>query len=475
MKSRKRSWLEENWRLLFAALTMLYDSLVITFCLGAGYAINFDRAAIGGFFLHQWKLVVFTLALYIGLSSMLGVYRQAYTSSMRLQITAALRAYVVGTLTIFATLFLFRNTYYSNGVLLTYIVLIPLGFLIGRIILDRVRATFHNRKWALDPTVIILVDDEAGEQLRDLAAYPSIGFDVLSVLDVSNLGADETRQHVDDIVAKCEPVCLICATSSLDSPRLNTLETIPRSSDRTIRLVSPEIHDALTQTRLYDFAGILLSGTAHPAGSLVYRMTKRAFDLVLSVMTVTLALPVLLVIAVAIRLESRGSVFFRQVRSLAPQSKPIRVLKFRSMSMNGQTHGRSDDVAIGSSEDLLFKSPADPRVTRVGRRIRKYSLDELPQLFNVIAGEMSLVGPRPLPQADFNKLTVTRTISSMYERRALAKPGLTGLWQVSGRSRLSLLQMMILDLYYSENQTFLFDLEILLETVPAVISGRGAY
>jgi exopolysaccharide biosynthesis polyprenyl glycosylphosphotransferase len=472
MKSRKRTWLEENWRFLFPALTILYDSLIIICCLGVGYAINFDRASMGGFFSHQWKLVAYTLVLYIGLSSMVGVYRQSYTSSMRLQMAAALRAYAIGTLIIFATLFLFRNTYYSRGVLLTYVVLVPAGFCVGRIVLDRLRTRLQKAKWALEPAVIVVADDNAREQLRDLATYPSIGFDVQRVLDISAMDVDEARKRISDVMSK--DTCLICASSSLDSPRLNVLEVVS-SAGATIRLVSPEIHDALTRTRLYDFAGILLSNSSGTAGSPAYRLMKRAIDLVVSLLAVVVTLPVLVLLSAAIRMGSRGSIFFRQVRSLTPQSTPVRVLKFRSMRTTGPEYKESANGGNGWNDVDLSKSPDDPRITRVGRWIRKYSLDELPQLFNVIAGEMSLVGPRPLPEADFNKLTLNWAIASMYRRRSLAKPGLTGVWQVSGRSRLSLVQMMILDLYYAENQTFLFDLEILLETIPAVISGRGAY
>lgn len=475
MRFTERSWLVRHWKSLFASLTVTYDSVIIVFLLGVGYAINFDQNSFSGFFQHQWKLVVYTLVLYVGLSAILGVYRQAYTSPLRLQMAAALRAYALGTLTIFATLFLFRNTYYSNGALWTYVVFILVGFLLGRLILDKLRAGLHHRRWALEPTVIVLVDDHADEQLRDLAAYPSIGFDVQHQLDVSGMNADETRQCIGDMVRAYNPACVICASSSLDSPQLNGLFAASPLEGMTIRLVSPEIHDALTRTRLYDFAGIIFSSPSRISARPAYRLLKRTFDIALSIVTIVVGAPVLVVIAVAIRLESSGSVFFRQVRSMTQQSKPVRVLKFRSMDENAQDLEALDRVVGGQRNEVMFKSPTDPRVTRVGRWIRKYSLDELPQLFNVITGDMSLVGPRPLPNADFNKLPASQMIASMYERRALATPGLTGLWQISGRSRLNFLQMVILDLYYAENQTFLFDLEILLETIPAVISGRGAY
>jgi lipopolysaccharide/colanic/teichoic acid biosynthesis glycosyltransferase len=194
---------------------------------------------------------------------------------------------------------------------------------------------------------------------------------------------------------------------------------------------------------------------------------KRVSDILVRLVLSLLASPLLVLIALAIRFESQGPIMFRQRRRLSRRSGEVLVLKFRSM---WKVEDRPD-TANGAENGM--KSPGDPRITRVGRIIRKYSLDELPQLFNVLVGEMSLVGPRPLPLADFDKLPAA--LASLLEMRAVVKPGLTGLWQISGRSGLNFQQMVTLDLYYAENQSFLFDLEILCETIPAVISGRGAY
>jgi lipopolysaccharide/colanic/teichoic acid biosynthesis glycosyltransferase len=117
----------------------------------------------------------------------------------------------------------------------------------------------------------------------------------------------------------------------------------------------------------------------------------------------------------------------------------------------------------------------DPRITKVGRFIRRFSIDELPQLFNVFWGNMSLVGPRPLPIADFTRLKEEDSLGGYFRQRATAKPGMTGLWQVSGRSELGFREMVLLDLYYIENQSILFDIEILAQTIPVVLFGKGAY
>ncbi|MEK9138259.1 MAG: sugar transferase, partial [Bacteroidota bacterium] len=404
MKPPERTVLDRSRRSTYAALTAVHDSLVVFASLAIGYAINFPPFSFDSFLGHQWKLVLYSIVLYVGLSAIMGVYRQAYSSPLRLQIAAAIRAYALGTLIIFATLFLFRNTYYSKGALLTYVVLLPLAFLSGRLACDRLRAQLQKRKWGLDPAIVVLVDEGAGEQMQNLATYPSIGFDVRYVLNAAMMNDTETRQQIAHSILSHRPTCMIYSSSTLDSPRLSAFLDASPSEGIAVRLVSPEVHDALTRMRLYDFAGIALSGPPRIALSKSYRILKRGFDLLFSAALVVAASPLLLVIGLAIRLESAGGVFFRQVRSLTQRSKAVRVFKFRSMMQNAEdlTNGYINDSQ--HSDEILFKSPSDPRITGVGRLIRRYSLDELPQLLNVIAGDMSLVGPRPLPVADFRKL-----------------------------------------------------------------------
>ena len=130
---------------------------------------------------------------------------------------------------------------------------------------------------------------------------------------------------------------------------------------------------------------------------------------------------------------------------------------------------------INETTGGLFRVEDDPRVTKVGKIIRKFSLDELPQFFNVLRGDMSLVGPRPLSIADLSNIAPENSIGGYYKLRAEAKPGITGLWQISGRRELSFKEMVLLDLYYIDNQSIMFDLEILFETVPVALFGKGAY
>ncbi|HZQ36086.1 MAG TPA: sugar transferase [Dehalococcoidia bacterium] len=194
---------------------------------------------------------------------------------------------------------------------------------------------------------------------------------------------------------------------------------------------------------------------------------KRVVDVVAAAALLVILAPVLLLITVAIKLESRGPVLFRQTR-LGKGGRTFTFLKFRGMVADAESRQAELD-ALNEADGPIFKMRRDPRVTRVGRFIRKTSLDELPQLWNVLRGEMSLVGPRP---------PVPRE-ASRYEPwqhgRLAVKPGMTGLWQVSGRSNVRFSEMVRLDFEYIEHWSLLLDLKIALLTVVAVVRSDGAY
>lgn len=198
-----------------------------------------------------------------------------------------------------------------------------------------------------------------------------------------------------------------------------------------------------------------------------YRIAKRGVDVVLSLLLLVPAAPLMVLTAVLIRCTSRGPVLFRQVRA-GLHGRPFVMYKFRSMVDDAQKR-RSAMHALNELQGPVFKMRNDPRLTRVGRLLRRTSIDELPQLFNVLRGDMSLVGPRPLP------LDEVVTHSPAERRRLEVLPGLTCLWQISGRCEIPYAEWMQLDLLYIENRSLALDLQILVRTVPAVLSGRGAY
>lgn len=206
---------------------------------------------------------------------------------------------------------------------------------------------------------------------------------------------------------------------------------------------------------------------AYPQLSPAKRAAKRTFDVIAAGLGLAILSPVLLAIAVAVRLDSPGPALYAQVRT-GRGGAPFRMLKFRSM-VSGADAMTAQLAHLDQGSGPMFKIPDDPRVTRVGRVLRRWSLDEFPQLINVLRGDMSLVGPRPaLP-------TEVETYAERDRRRLNVRPGLTGLWQVSGRSDLPWEEGVGLDLSYVENWSLTGDLVILLRTVGAVISHRGAY
>jgi lipopolysaccharide/colanic/teichoic acid biosynthesis glycosyltransferase len=198
---------------------------------------------------------------------------------------------------------------------------------------------------------------------------------------------------------------------------------------------------------------------------------KRAVDLVGAVVGLVVLAPVLLAIALLIRLESPGRVLFRQVRR-GHRGRPFRILKFRTMVADAERRLGGLEACNESAGGVLFKLHRDPRVTRLGQFLRRSSLDELPQLINVLKGEMSLVGPRPLQLRDSDRLHDAD--AQGYRRRLEVVPGLTGPWQVGGRSELGYEQMVELDLDYVANHSLVRDLVIIGQTIGAVLLRRGA-
>ena len=197
------------------------------------------------------------------------------------------------------------------------------------------------------------------------------------------------------------------------------------------------------------------------------RFIKRALDIVVSLTALILVSPLFLVVAVAVWIEDGGPVFFTQTR-VGQFGRLFKMVKIRSMCLDAEQRLKELLAKNQHQEGVTFKLKDDPRITRVGKWLRKYSLDELPQLYNVLKGDMSLVGPRPpLPRE-------VAMYSLAHRRRLATRPGITCLWQISGRSNIDFSGQVKLDVTYIENQSLWSDLKILLRTIPAVLSGKGA-
>lgn len=195
---------------------------------------------------------------------------------------------------------------------------------------------------------------------------------------------------------------------------------------------------------------------------------KRTMDICLSLTCLILFSPLMIGVSIAIKMESKGPIVFRQTR-VGKNGRHFLFYKFRSMRQNAESDKQQILEKNESKDGVIFKMKADPRITRVGKYIRKYSIDELPQLFNVLEGSMSLVGPRPPLPDEVKKYTLED------RKRLHITPGITCIWQVTGRSNIPFKQQVGLDEEYIKNRGFFSDLFILLKTIPAVLTGRGAY
>jgi len=284
-----------------------------------------------------------------------------------------------------------------------------------------------------------------------------------------------SEEHLDDLLDRHEPDVVFIVSETMEVDKYRAIYDSCKARNVKLKVVSPKVSDIFTNTKIRDVYGVsLVLETWRIHFQRFNSRLKRIFDVGFVIAVSPILLPLGLLIALMIKLTSRGPVFFKQKRSLYKGGKEFFFYKFRSMLKNADQM-KNDLLDQNESNGALFKMKKDPRITWFGRIIRKVSLDELPQFINVLKGEMSIVGPRPLPVDDFNKIEEVEMSFDWHSQRGSVKPGITGLWQISGRSNLSFEEMLFLDLYYIEHQSIFFDLEILFETLPTILFGRGAY
>ncbi len=311
--------------------------------------------------------------------------------------------------------------------------------------------------------VIGFVETREGEISSDLGSEFVLG-------GISSLDDIVAEYEIDEILI---PIALLENRSSFEIVNKCSRTGLP------VRMVSDIFQVLMPEEPKERVPALSRGGFGQPAIRGVSLILKRVVDLVIATTVVIVFSPLFLVIALLIKIFSPGPVLFRQIRA-GKDGKPFTFYKFRTMRQDTDDtlHREYATNFIGGKELRLrdertdrkvYKMPNDPRVTSIGRILRRTSLDELPQLFNVIKGDMSLVGPRP-PIA--YELTIYK---EWHKRRLRIKPGITGLWQVSGRSSVPFHEMVLLDLYYINRWNLFLDFEIMLKTIPVVLSGKGAY
>jgi exopolysaccharide biosynthesis polyprenyl glycosylphosphotransferase len=277
-----------------------------------------------------------------------------------------------------------------------------------------------------------------------------------------------TLETLPSVLANAQSLDELILTDSDFNDR-QLLEIVEQAHRRGVQVrVAPKTTALLTERAEYiPGQGTPLFELRPPAFAGSDWLVKRAFDLAVSALVMMLGLPIWLAIAAAIKLSSRGPVLY-QDRRIGLNEQPFLMWKFRTMYEDASER-QAQLEAKNEAQGPLFKIRDDPRVTPFGHLLRRFSIDEIPQVLNVLRGEMSLVGPRPLPVRDYERL------EDWHRKRYLVLPGMTGLWQIAGRADLSFDDLVRLDFYYLENWSIWLDISILAKTVPAVVAARGAY
>jgi exopolysaccharide biosynthesis polyprenyl glycosylphosphotransferase len=406
------------------------------------------------------------------------------------------KATAIGSLLIVAAAFLYRGGFrfsafsYSRGVFILDFILALTATGLVRLFVRGLQTFVRQRDVNLIPTLVVGRGAEAALCIREMRERPSLGYRVIGVVENGKLDASvpdvyEGVPVVSDLKGLPEAIIdsganeVIIADPQVQGDTLfDVMMRCGRRRGVEFR-IAPNLFNFLPRKTEIDQIGALpmirlfrepLSGVA--------RLTKRAFDITIASLALLLLSPFWLLIALLIKLDSRGPIIYKQER-VGMDGRIFLFYKFRTMRADADDRlhreyqqkliaGRPE-ANVGDGERPAYKLRADARVTRLGRILRRLSLDELPQLFNVLRGDMSVVGPRPPIPYEVENYEL------WHRKRLDMKPGLTGLWQVSGRNRLPFEEMVRLDLYYIENWSLLLDLKIILRTLPVMLRGDDAY
>jgi len=447
---------------------------------GAEGEIGADRVAAAILIGLAWTVIL----------SFEGLYRRTKIMAGVGQLASIVRSVTLGFLLLLGVSFVIRRYYFvETRLVVAFGWALTVGALSAvRIGLVRSAVRANVRIGAHTKRAVVVGAIPFARRFIGKAAPSTNGYEVVGFVETregeisSDLGPEFVLGKVnslDDIVTDFGiqeifvPLALLESRSAFDIIARCSRTGLP------IRLVSDMFQVLMPEEPKEKVDGVPKIGLGEPALKGAGLVAKRAVDLVFSISVVAVFAPLFLLISILVRLFSPGPIFFKQIRA-GRDGMPFTFYKFRTMrhDTDDTLHREYATSFIGGKElrlrdekgdKKIYKMPDDPRVTSVGRVLRKTSLDELPQIFNVIRGDMSIVGPRP-PIA--YELTVYK---EWHKRRLRAKPGITGLWQVSGRSSVPFHDMVLLDLYYINRWSLMLDFEIMFKTIPVMVSGKGAY
>ncbi|MFC1810151.1 sugar transferase [Patescibacteria group bacterium] len=388
-----------------------------------------------------------------------GLYEQKIRVESTSEIFAVIKGILMTAILLMAGSFLYKYDY-SRGFVLIFIGSSAVFLNLGRYFI-RVYQKFLIKKGRGISKILIIGAGKPGRKLaQQIEKFKDFGYQIVGFVD------DNVRKNRVKLLGKLEKLAQIIKKHKIDivyvsdpmMPHEKMLELMTECGNLNVKfkLVSSLYEILVGNINISELEGIPSIDVKPRKPNILYRLTKRFIDIFASLIMIVLLSPVWLLIVILIRLDSKGKAHFIHKR-VGLEGREFKLYKFRTMK-----------TAVGSYEVAPFK-PGDKRITRIGRFLRKTSLDELPQLLNVLKDEMSLVGPRP--EMPF----IVKKYSKWQRKRLEVKPGLTGLWQILGRKDLPLHENMEYDFYYIQNQSLLLDLVILIKTVWAVITGKGAF
>lgn len=460
------------------------DALLINIAIALAWYIRYellDAVQLGeGFFPQPYSAYIplasgLTLLL-LGIYRLEGLYFPARGRTFLDEVYALINGATTAILLTMAITFFVRPLVYSRAVYVFSAILIVVLLSILRGIERFIRARLRQRGIAVDRVLIVGAGEVGRALMRNIVAQPDLAYQVVGFVD-----DDPGRGHTDigrfKALGGTENLSNLLSAFAVDE----VIVTLPWTAREKIiaimelcqrarvnaKIVPDLFQLSLSRVAIDDVGGVPLIGIREVRIGTLNSVAKRLIDLVGSALLIILLLPIFALIALVIRLDSPGPTIFAQKR-VGRGGRPFTAYKFRSMRV-GADQEQAQLTDLNEASAPLFKIRNDPRRTRLGRWIRRLSLDELPQLFNVLVGDMSLVGPRPPLEAEVQQY------QDWHKRRLEVSPGVTGLSQVSGRSELTFDEMVMLDIYYIENWSPWLDLWILLKTIPTVLLARGAY
>jgi exopolysaccharide biosynthesis polyprenyl glycosylphosphotransferase len=474
----------ERYRRWLSIAVIVTDVLLINLAFAVSYWLRYDlqwfAAVDEAYHVSYRSFVPISLTLTVLLLCIYklgGVYNQPRGASWFDEIYRITTGTATGIiLMVFVIVFFFRPFLYSRLVFFYAGVLIAMFLGASRIAQRMVRHHLRKKGLGVDRLLIAGAGEVGRTVMRNIVAHPALSYHIVGFVDddpekgSTDIGRFQALGSTANIPRLAKELAIDEVIITLPWMYHRKIVSIVAQCERQqvrVRIVPDIFQMTLSHLDVEYLGGIPMIGIREVSISGSQLLFKRTMDVAISLMGLVLLFPLFVAIAVAIEIDTPGPALFRQIR-VGKGERLFACFKFRSM-YQGADEEKDKFQAQNEANGVFFKMRDDPRITRVGRFLRRMSLDELPQLLNVLMGHMSLVGPRPAPPSEVQRY------QSWHRRRLEVAPGMSGLWQVSGRSELTFDEMVLLDLYYIENWSPLLDVQIMLRTLPKVITGEGAY